>query len=151
MKERTLILVKPDGVQRGLIGQIIGRIEQKGLQLASAKLIQLDRDIAETHYGEHVGKPFFNGLVDFITSSPIMAMVIEGVDAIAVMRSTMGSTNPIEAAPGTIRGDYGLSIGLNLIHGSDSIDSAKREIDLFFSNSEIIDYSRDVDRWITES
>ena len=151
MKERTLILVKPDGVQRGLIGQIIGRIEQKGLQLASAKLIQLDRDIAETHYGEHAGKPFFNGLVDFITSSPIMAMVIEGVDAIAVMRSTMGSTNPIEAAPGTIRGDYGLSIGLNLIHGSDSIDSAKREIDLFFSNSEIIDYSRDVDRWITES
>ena len=151
MKERTLILVKPDGVQRGLIGQIIGRIEQKGLQLASAKLIQLDRDIAETHYGEHADKPFFNGLVDFITSSPIMAMVIEGVDAIAVMRSTMGSTNPIEAAPGTIRGDYGLSIGLNLIHGSDSIDSAKREIDLFFSKSEIIDYSRDVDRWITES
>ena len=151
MKERTLILVKPDAVQRGLIGQIIGRIEQKGLQLASAKLIQLDRDIAETHYGEHAGKPFFNGLVDFITSSPIMAMVIEGVDAISVMRSTMGSTNPIEAAPGTIRGDYGLSIGLNLIHGSDSIDSAKREIDLFFSKSEVIDYSRDVDRWITES
>ena len=151
MKQQTLILVKPDGVQRGLIGQIIGRIEQKGLQVAAAKLIQLDQNIAEKHYGEHMGKPFFTGLVNFITSSPIMAMVIEGVNAIEVMRSTMGSTNPIEAAPGTIRGDYGLSIGLNLIHGSDSVDSAKREIALFFSKSEIIDYSRDVDKWITES
>ena len=151
MKQRTLILVKPDGVQRGLVGQIIARIEQRGLQIAAAKLIQLDQDIAEQHYGEHVGKPFFNGLVDFITSSPIMAMVIEGVDAIAVMRSTMGSTNPKESAPGTIRGDYGLSIGLNLIHGSDSIDSAEREIALLFSQSEIIDYSRDLDKWITES
>ena len=151
MKQRTLILVKPDGVQRGLVGQIIARIEQRGLQIAAAKLIQLDQDIAEQHYEEHVGKPFFNGLVDFITSSPIMAMVIEGVDAIAVMRSTMGSTNPKESAPGTIRGDYGLSIGLNLIHGSDSIDSAEREIALFFSQSEIIDYSRDLDKWITES
>lgn len=151
MKQQTLILVKPDGVQRGLIGQIIGRIEQKGLQVAAAKLIQLDQNIAEKHYGEHMGKPFFTGLVNFITSSPIMAMVIEGVNAIEVMRTTMGSTNPIEAAPGTIRGDYGLSIGLNLIHGSDSVDSAKREIALFFSKSEIIDYSRDVDKWITES
>ncbi len=151
MKQQTLILVKPDGVQRGLIGQIIGRIEQKGLQVAAAKLIQLDQNIAEKHYGEHMGKPFFTGLVNFITSSPIMAMVIEGVNAIEVMRTTMGSTNPVEAAPGTIRGDYGLSIGLNLIHGSDSVDSAKREIALFFSKSEIIDYSRDVDKWITES
>ena len=151
MKQLTLILVKPDGVQRGLIGQIIGRIEQKGLQVAAAKLIQLDQNIAEKHYGEHMGKPFFTGLVNFITSSPIMAMVIEGVNAIEVMRTTMGSTNPVEAAPGTIRGDYGLSIGLNLIHGSDSVDSAKREIALFFSKSEIIDYSRDVDKWITES
>lgn len=151
MKQQTLILVKPDGVQRGLIGQIIGRIEQKGLQVAAAKLIQLDQNIAEKHYGEHMGKPFFTGLVNFITSSPIMAMVIEGVNAIEVMRTTMGSTNPIEAAPGTIRGDYGLSIGLNLIHGSDSVDSAKREVALFFSKSEIIDYSRDVDKWITES
>ena len=151
MKQQTLILVKPDGVQRSLIGQIIGRIEQKGLQVAAAKLIQLDQNIAEKHYGEHMGKPFFTGLVNFITSSPIMAMVIEGVNAIEVMRTTMGSTNPVEAAPGTIRGDYGLSIGLNLIHGSDSVDSAKREIALFFSKSEIIDYSRDVDKWITES
>tara|TARA_B100001123_G_scaffold260330_1_gene290090 strand:- start:3841 stop:4296 length:456 start_codon:yes stop_codon:yes gene_type:complete len=151
MKQQTLILVKPDGVQRGLIGQIIGRIEQKGLQVAAAKLIQLDQNTAEKHYIEHIGKPFFTGLVNFITSSPIMAMVIEGVNAVEVMRTTMGSTNPIEAAPGTIRGDYGLSIGLNLIHGSDSVDSAKREIALFFSKSEIIDYSRDVDKWITES
>ena len=151
MKQQTLILVKPDGVQRGLIGQIIGRIEQKGLQVAAAKLIQLDQNTAEKHYGEHMVKPFFTGRVNFITSSPIMAMVIEGVNAIEVMRTTMGSTNPVEAAPGTIRGDYGLSIGLNLIHGSDSVDSAKREIALFFSKSEIIDYSRDVDKWITES
>ena len=151
MTQSTLVLLKPDAIQRGLAGEIIGRIERRGLQLAAAKLIQLDEALAHRHYGEHVGKPFFDGLVGFITSGPVMAMVVEGVNAVEAVRSTMGSTNPQDAAPGTIRGDLAMSIGMNLIHGSDSEESAVREIDLFFSSEELLDYTRDVDRWITES
>ena len=151
MVQRTLVLLKPDVIQRGLAGEIIGRIERRGLQLAAAKLIQIDEALANRHYAEHVGKPFFDGLVDFITSGPVMAMVVEGVNAVEAVRSTMGSTNPQDAAPGTIRGDLAVSIGMNLIHGSDSEESAVREIGLFFSSRELLDYSRDVDRWITES
>ena len=148
--EKTLVLVKPDGVQRGLVGKIISRLENKGFRLAALKLMNVSRKLAEEHYGEHVDKPFFGDLVRFITSSPIVAMAIEGENAVQVVRTTMGLTNPQEAAPGTIRGDFGLTIGMNLIHGSDSGESAVRELDLFFGPSEILEYSRDVERWIIE-
>ena len=148
--ERTLVLVKPDGVQRGLVGKIIGRLENKGFRLVALKLMSVSRKLAEEHYGEHVDKPFFGDLVRFITSSPIVAMAIEGENSVQVVRTTMGLTNPQEAAPGTIRGDFGLTIGMNLIHGSDSGESASRELDLFFEPSEILEYSRDIERWIIE-
>ena len=148
--EKTLVLVKPDGVQRGLVGKIISRLENKGFRLAALKLMNVSRKLAEEHYGEHVDKPFFGDLVRFITSSPIVAMAIEGENAVQVVRTTMGLTNPQEASPGTIRGDFGLTIGMNLIHGSDSGESAVRELDLFFGPSEILEYSRDVERWIIE-
>ena len=148
--EKTLVLVKPDGVQRGLVGKIISRLENKGFRLAALKLMNVSRKLAEEHYGEHVDKPFFGNLVRFITSSPIVAMAIEGENAVQVVRTTMGLTNPQEAAPGTIRGDFGLTIGMNLIHGSDSGESAVRELDLFFGPSEILEYSKDVERWIIE-
>ena len=148
--EKTLVLVKPDGVQRGLVGKIIGRLENKGFRLAALKLMNVSSKLAEEHYGEHVDKPFFGNLVRFITSSPIVAMAIEGENAVQVVRTTIGLTNPQEAAPGTIRGDFGLTIGMNLIHGSDSGESAVRELDLFFGSSEILEYSRDVERWIIE-
>ena len=148
--EKTLVLVKPDGVQRGLVGKIISRLENKGFRLAALKLMNVSRKLAEEHYGEHVDKPFFGNLVRFITSSPIVAMAIEGENAVHVVRTTMGLTNPQEAAPGTIRGDFGLTIGMNLIHGSDSGESAVRELDLFFGPSEILEYSKDVERWIIE-
>ena len=148
--EKTLVLVKPDGVQRGLVGKIIGRLENKGFRLAALKLMNVSSKLAKEHYGEHVDKPFFGNLVRFITSSPIVAMAIEGENAVQVVRTTMGLTHPQEAAPGTIRGDFGLTIGMNLIHGSDSGESAVRELDLFFGPSEILEYSRDVERWIIE-
>ncbi len=148
--EKTLVLVKPDGVQRGLVGKIISRLETKGFRLVALKLMNVSRKLAEEHYGEHVDKPFFGDLVRFITSSPIVAMAIEGENAIQVVRTTMGLTNPQEAAPGTIRGDFGLTIGMNLIHGSDSGESATRELDLFFEPSEILEYSKDIERWIIE-
>ncbi len=148
--EKTLVLVKPDGVQRGLVGKIIGRLENKGFRIAALKLMNVSSKLAEEHYGEHVDKPFFGNLVRFITSSPIVAMAIEGENAVQVVRTTIGLTNPQEAAPGTIRGDFGLTIGMNLIHGSDSGESAVRELDLFFGPSEILEYSRDVERWIIE-
>jgi len=135
--EKTLVLVKPDGVKRGLGGAIIGRFERRGLRLAALRLCQITREIAEKHYAEHVGKPFFPGLVDFITSGPVMAMVVEGDGAIHVVRAMMGATNPVEAAPGTIRGDLALSMSNNVIHGSDGPESAAREISLFFAPSEI--------------
>lgn len=148
--ERTLIIVKPDGVQRGLIGRVISRLEDKGLRLAGLKLMQVSKGLAETHYGEHSEKPFFGALVSFITSSPVVVGVIEGPNAVAVTRGLVGATNPVDAAAGTLRGDYGLSIGMNIIHASDAADTGKREIGLFFTEDEICDYTRDIEGWIIE-
>ena len=148
--EKTLILIKPDAVQRGLSGKIISRIEDKGLKLIGMKLVHVDDSLASKHYGEHVGKPFYESLVEFITSSPVIALAVEGESAVQVVRNLMGGTNPIEALPGTIRGDYGLTIGMNLIHGSDSPESAKRELSIFFDGTELIDYNRQIDDWIKE-
>tara|TARA_B100001123_G_scaffold149144_1_gene172720 strand:- start:1224 stop:1652 length:429 start_codon:yes stop_codon:yes gene_type:complete len=142
--------VKPDGVQRGLIGTVIGRIENKGLKIAGLKLIHVSEELAKEHYGEHVDRPFFGDLVSFITSSPVVALAIEGDNAVAVMRTLMGGTNPQEAAPGTIRGDFGMTIGMNLVHGSDSPESAERELNLFFQKEEVLDYKREIDSWIIE-
>ena len=144
------MLVKPDGVQRGLIGTVIGRIENKGLKIAGLKLIHVSEELAKEHYGEHVDRPFFGDLVSFITSSPVVALAIEGDNAVAVMRTLMGGTNPQEAAPGTIRGDFGMTIGMNLVHGSDSPESAERAINLFFQKEEVLDYKREIDSWIIE-
>ena len=148
--ERTLVLVKPDGVQRGMVGEVISRLERRGIKLVAMKMMQVDDVLAHRHYGEHEGKPFFQGLVDFITSSPLVAMVWEADDAVEIVRGTMGQTNPKNAAPGTIRGDLGVNIGRNLVHGSDSPESAQREVALFFGKDEILDYSRNNDPWITE-
>lgn len=148
--EKTLILIKPDAVQRGLSGKIISRLEDKGLKLIGMKLVHVDDSLASKHYGEHVGKPFYESLVEFITSSPVIALAVEGESAVQVVRNLMGGTNPIEALPGTIRGDYGLTIGMNLIHGSDSPESAKRELSIFFDGTELIDYNRQIDDWIKE-
>jgi nucleoside-diphosphate kinase len=148
--ERTLVLIKPDAMQRGLAGEILARLERRGLRIAGLKLLQVDRALAERHYGEHAGKPFYEGLVTYITACPIVAVVFEGTDAVEAVRSTMGKTNPRDAAPGTIRGDFGLEIGRNLIHGSDSLASAEREVSLFFDASELRSYERDVDRWVFE-
>lgn len=148
--ERTLVIVKPDGVQRGLVGEIVGRLERRGLKIVAMRLQLVAREVAERHYGEHQGKPFYAGLVDYITSSPVVTLVLEGPDAVAVTRATMGATNPATAAPGTIRADLALSIGRNLIHGSDSTESAEREIGIFFGDSAPQSYGRDVDRWILE-
>lgn len=148
--ERTLILIKPDAVQRGLSGKIISRLEDKGLKLIAMKLIHMDETLASKHYGEHIGKPFYDSLVKFITSSPLIAVSVEGESAVQVVRTLMGGTNPVEALPGTIRGDLGLTIGMNLIHGSDSVESANRELNIFFDDSELIDYSRQIDDWIIE-
>ena len=149
--ERTLALVKPDGVQRGLGGIIISRLEARGLRIVAMKMIQISRDMAMKHYGVHQGKPFFDGLVEFITSGPVIAMVLEGSRAVEMVRSTMGVTDPLKAQPGTIRGDLAVDIGRNLVHGSDSPETAVQEIALFFSPDEVLSYGRDVDRWITES
>ena len=130
--QRTLVLVKPDGVRRGLAGEVIGRLEQKGLTLVAMELRTLDRATAEEHYGEHKERPFFGELVEFITGGPLVALVVEGPNAVAGTRRLMGVTNPVEATPGSIRGDYALEIGQNLVHGSDSEESAKREIGIFF-------------------
>jgi nucleoside-diphosphate kinase len=149
--ERTLVLVKPDGVQRGLIGEIISRFEKTGLKLVALKMLQIDREMAERHYAIHKGKPFFEGLVSFITSSPLIAAVFEGKSAVDVVRKIMGATDPASAAPGTIRGDLALDIGRNVVHGSDSLENAQKEIDLFFSPREIVSYERQIEPWITES
>jgi nucleoside-diphosphate kinase len=148
--ERTLIIVKPDGMQRGLIGTILTRFEQRGLKIVALRLRQIETALAERHYEEHRARPFFSGLVSYITSTPVVVAVLEGPGAIAAARSTMGATNPAQAAPGTIRGDLGLEIGRNLVHGSDSAASAAREIALFFPPDEIAPYERAVDPWITE-
>ena len=149
--QRTLVLIKPDAVQRGLSGEIIARLERRGLKLAGMKMLHVTQELAHRHYGAHVDKPFFNSLVNFITSSPLVAIAVEGENAVDVVRTTMGATNPVEATPGTIRGDFGLTIGMNLIHGSDSPESAETELALFFDESEIIDYERGIDDWIIES
>jgi nucleoside-diphosphate kinase len=146
--ERTFLMVKPDGVQRGLAGEIIARFEKKGYKLVGLKLMQISKELAETHYGEHKEKPFFAPLVDYITSAPVVAMVWEGKEVIATARDMMGATNPIKAAPGTIRGTYGVDVGRNVIHGSDSAQSAEREINLFFKSEELVTYQRTMDSWI---
>lgn len=148
--ERTLVIVKPDGVQRGLIGPIITRLEQRGLKIVGLKMMQITPELARKHYAIHEGKPFFDGLIRYITSSPVVVMVVEGKKAIEVVRATMGATNPVAAAPGTIRADYALEIGRNLVHGSDGPETAKTEIALFFKPEELLDYSRDTDKWIFE-
>lgn len=146
--EKTFIMVKPDGVQRQLIGDILSRFERKGLQLAGAKLMRVTEQMAEKHYAEHQGKPFFGELVEFITSGPVFAMVWEGENVIEVTRQLIGKTNPKEALPGTIRGDYGMFVGKNIIHGSDSLESAEREINIFFKNEELVSYQRLMAGWI---
>ena len=148
--ERTLILIKPDAMQRGLAGEIITRFERRGLRMVAMRLLKVDKAMAKKHYGEHVGKPFFDGLVDYITSSPIIAAVFEGTNAVAAARQLMGSTRPTEAAPGTIRADFGLEVGRNLVHGSDSVASAKREIEIFFAGQRIQSWPRNVDPWVFE-
>ena len=148
--EQTLIIVKPDGVQRGLIGEIISRLERRGLKIVAMQMQEVDRATAERHYAEHQGKPFFAGLVDYITSAPVVVMVLEGPQAVTAARATIGSTKPVEAGPGTIRGDFGMMVGRNLIHGSDSPASADREIEIFFGTRAPFSYTRDIDRWVLE-
>jgi len=148
--ERTLVLVKPDGVQRSLTGEVIGRLERRGLKLIGLKMMHMDDALARRHYEAHVDKPFFDGLKDFMTSGPLVAAAMEGPNAVQATRSAMGATDPIDSAAGTIRGDFGLDIGRNIVHGSDSADAGEREIALFFEPHELFDWSRDVDRWIIE-
>ena len=146
--ERTLVLVKPDGVQRGLVGEIVGRLERKGLKLVAARLVVPGTELVKAHYAEHAGKPFYAGLVRFLTAGPVMAIVVEGEAAISVVRTLAGSTDPAKAPPGTIRGDLGLRLPLNLVHASDSPASAEREIALWFPGGEILEYERTDEPWI---
>ena len=149
--QRTLVLIKPDGVQRSLVGAIISRLEARGLKIVAMKMLQMDREMASQHYDVHRQRPFFQGLVEFITTSPIIAMVLEGSNAVELVRRSMGTTDPVQAEPGTIRGDLAVEIGRNLIHGSDSLETAATEISLFFKSEEIPGYTRSVEPWITES
>lgn len=146
--EKTFVMLKPDAVQRNLAGEIISRLERRGLKLVAIKILKINNGLAERHYGEHQGKPFFKSLVDFITSGPVIAMIWEGQNAVQVARKMMGSTDPQKAEPGTIRGDNALFTGNNIVHGSDSLESAAREIDLFFSSTEVISYKKDLESWI---
>ena len=163
--EQSLVIVKPDAMQRGLMSEVLGRLERRGLRFVGMKLMQVDRALAEQHYGEHVGKPFYEGLVSYITSSPVVVAAIEGPaqeldrdtgepksgsGCCAIIRSTVGATNPATAAPGTIRGDFGLTIGRNLVHASDSPKSGEREVGIFFGEAELLSYGRDLDGWIFE-
>ena len=149
--ERSLVLIKPDAVQRGIAGTIIARFERRGLRIVAMKMIQMDKALAQRHYAVHQNKPFFNDLVKFITSSPIIAAVFEGKNAVEVIRRTMGETNSAKASPGTIGGDYGIDLQYNLVHGSDSLENAAKEINIFFLPEEILNYPRDIDRWVTGS
>ncbi len=149
--ERTLIIIKPDGVQRGLIGPIITRLEQRGLKIVAIKMIQMDEPLARQHYAIHEGKPFFEPLVAYITSGPVVLMVIEGEGVVHLVRQTVGATDPAKAAAGTIRGDFGITIGRNLIHASDSPENGEQEVALFFSEEELLSYRRDTERWILET
>ncbi len=148
--ERTLVIIKPDGVQRGVMGEIISRFERRGLKIVGMKLMHISRELASRHYAVHMGKPFYDGLIQYITSSPVVVLAIEGKRAIETVRATMGATNPVQAAPGTIRADLGIEIGRNLVHGSDGPETAKFELDLFFGPDEILAWDRDVERWISE-
>ena len=149
--ERSLVLIKPDAIQRGLAGTIVARLERRGLKIVAIKMLQMDKSLAQRHYAVHKNKPFFNDLVKFITSCPIIAAIFEGKNAAEVIRQTMGETNSAKALPGTIRGDLGIDLQYNLIHGSDSVENAAKEISIFFSPEEILNYSRDIDRWVTGS
>ncbi len=149
MAQRTLIIIKPDGVQRGLVGEILGRFEKRGLKLAGLKLMAVDRQLAETHYAVHRERPFFSDLIEFITAGPVVCAVVEGPEAITVVRTLVGATRFTEAAPGSIRGDFALDLTMNLIHASDAPETAAKEIDLFFQPNELLDYTREGDRWIT--
>jgi nucleoside-diphosphate kinase len=146
--ERTLILVKPDAVQRGLMGEIVSRLERRGLHPVAIKLMRVTTDLAERHYSEHRDKPFFGGLVEFITSSPVLAMVWEGPGAVAMVRAMMGTTNPASSAPGTIRGDLAVSLAMNVVHGSDSPESATREVAIFFTDEELLDWENSNAQWV---
>jgi nucleoside-diphosphate kinase len=148
MNERTLILIKPDGVQRALVGRLIARYEERGLRIVGLKMVNVDRALAEAHYDIHSAKPFFAGLVDFITSAPLVALAVEGPNAIAVCRAINGATRPEQAAPGSIRGDFALETGQNLVHASDSVETAAGELALWFRDDELFDYPRDIDRWV---
>jgi nucleoside-diphosphate kinase len=146
--ERSLVLIKPDAVQRGLAGEIISRLERKGLKIVAMKMLHMDKKLAQRHYAVHKGKPFFNDLVRFITSSPLIAIVFQGKNTVEIIRQLMGETDPAKASGGTIRGDFGIDIEHNMIHGSDSLENASAEIDLFFSAEEVCNYDREVDVWI---
>ena len=148
--ERTLVIVKPDGVQRGLIGPILSRLEARGLRIIGLKLVQVSHDLAARHYAEHEGKPFYPGLLKYITSAPVIVACVEGTSAVQMVRNTVGATNPLNAAPGTIRADYALDIGRNLIHASDAPATAERELALWFTEGELVPYARDIDPWIFE-
>jgi nucleoside-diphosphate kinase len=146
--ERSLVLIKPDAIQRGLAGEIISRLEKKGLKIVAMKMLHMDKNLAQRHYAIHKGKAFFDDLVNFITSSPVIAIVFQGKNAVEVIRRMMGETDPAKAQSGTVRGDLGIDIGHNLVHGSDSLENASQEIDLFFSAEEIFNYDRELDKWI---
>ncbi|HRV94840.1 MAG TPA: nucleoside-diphosphate kinase [Anaerolineae bacterium] len=148
--EKTLIIIKPDGVERGLIGPIISRFEQRGLKFIGMKLMQVSDELARQHYAIHEGKPFFEPLIQYITSSPVVVMALAGPDAIKIARNTIGATKPSEAAPGSIRGDFGMMVGRNLVHGSDSVENGELEIGLWFDESELTDYERSLEEWILE-
>ena len=148
--EKTLVLVKPDGVQRGLIGEVISRLERRGLRLAASRFLSVSQELAETHYAVHKGKPFYEGLIGYITSAPVMAMVWEGPNAVAAVRQTMGATRPTEAAPGSLRHDFALEVGRNLTHASDSPENGQKEVSLWFSPEELVSWERATDRWIFE-
>ncbi|KPL20429.1 MAG: nucleoside diphosphate kinase [Anaerolineae bacterium SM23_84] len=148
--ERSLVIIKPDAVQRGLIGDIITRLERRGLRIVAMKFMQISTELAEKHYAVHLGKPFYEGLIEYITSSPVVVMAVEGTQAIEIVRNTMGATDPAQATPGTIRADFAVEIGRNLVHGSDGPETATFELGLFFSKDEILSWHRDTDRWISE-
>ena len=148
--ERTLVLVKPDGVQRGLIGEVTSRLERRGLRLVAAKFMAVSQELAETHYAIHKGKPFYDGLIRYITSAPVMAMVWEGPNAVAAVRQTMGATRPTEAAPGSVRHDFALEVGRNLTHASDTVENSEQEVALWFKEGELVSWERSNDQWIFE-
>jgi nucleoside-diphosphate kinase len=148
--EKTLVLVKPDGVQRGLVGEVISRLERRGLRLVAAKFMDVSRELAEEHYAIHQGKPFYDGLIDYISSSPVMAMVWEGPQAVAAVRQTMGATRPVEAAPGTLRHDFALMVGRNLTHASDTVENGEKEVALWFKAEELVSWGRALDSWYFE-